>query len=158
VRQELGVGVCLLEDQYGFILHHHVMEKDIDIAVLMATEAKRKFSSLSSCSFDKGFYSPCNKTELQNVLDKVILPKKGELFRADKQIEFCEDFVQFRRKHAAVESAFNALENHGLDRCPDHGIDGFIRYVSLVVFAIYSSFRCKSSTERLEANQAAVEF
>jgi hypothetical protein len=34
-----------------------------------------------------------------------------------------------------VESAINALENHGLDRCLDHGIDGFKRYVSLAVLA-----------------------
>ncbi|NIS54759.1 MAG: ISNCY family transposase, partial [Aliifodinibius sp.] len=35
VPQELGLSVCILEDQYGFILHHHVMEKqkDVDIAV-----------------------------------------------------------------------------------------------------------------------------
>ena len=37
--------------------------------------------------------------------------------------------------HAAVESAINALEVHGLDRCPDHGLDGFRRYVSLAVVA-----------------------
>ena len=34
----------------------------------------------------------------------------------------------------AVESAINALEAHGLDRCPDHGIDGFKRYIALAVF------------------------
>ena len=27
VPQELGLCVCILEDQHGFILHHHVMEK-----------------------------------------------------------------------------------------------------------------------------------
>jgi len=27
------------------------------------------------------------------------------------------------------------LENHGLDRCPDHGIKGFKRYVGLFVLA-----------------------
>ena len=32
-----------------------------------------------------------------------------------------------------VESAINALENHGLNRCPDRGIEGFERYVSLAV-------------------------
>ena len=35
----------------------------------------------------------------------------------------------------AVESAINALEVHGLDRCPDHGIAGFRRYVALAVVA-----------------------
>jgi transposase, IS5 family len=34
-----------------------------------------------------------------------------------------------------VESAINALEAHGLDRCPDHAIDGFKRYVGLAVVA-----------------------
>ena len=34
-----------------------------------------------------------------------------------------------------MESAINALEAHGLDRCPDHGIDGFKRYVALAVVA-----------------------
>ena len=28
-----------------------------------------------------------------------------------------------------------SLEQHGLDRCPDHGIDGFKRYVALAVLA-----------------------
>jgi hypothetical protein len=32
-----------------------------------------------------------------------------------------------------VESGINALENHGLDRCLDHGLRGFERYVALAV-------------------------
>jgi transposase, IS5 family len=28
--QELGLKVCILEDQHGFILHHKVMEKQTD--------------------------------------------------------------------------------------------------------------------------------
>ena len=35
----------------------------------------------------------------------------------------------------AVESSINALENHGLDRCLDHGLHGFERYVALSVLA-----------------------
>ncbi len=62
-------------------------------------------------------------------------PKKGKLFQKDKQIEHSEEFVESRHKHAAVESAINALENHALDRCPDHGIVGFKRYVALAVLA-----------------------
>ena len=137
VPQELGLGVCILEDQYGFILHHHVMEnqQDVEIAVFMASEAKRKFASLSGCSFDKGFYSPENRKELQALLNEVVLPKKGKLSQKDKQTEHSEEFIESRHKHAAVESAINALENHALDRCPDHGIVGFKRYVALAVLA-----------------------
>ena len=137
VLQELGLGVCILQDQYGFILHHHVMEKqkDVDIAVMMVTEAKRKFPTLSVCSFDRGYYSPKNRDDLQELLDRVVLPKKGKLSGKDKEIERSEAFIESRRKHSAVESAINALENHGLDRCPDHGIIGFKRYVAISVLA-----------------------
>lgn len=137
VPQELGLGVCVLEDHHGFILHHHVMEKqkDVDIAQMMVNEAKQRFPGLSGCSFDKGFYSPDNRRALMDILDGLVMPKKGKLSKADKEIEHSDDFIQTRHKHAAVESAINALENHGLDRCRDHGIDGFKRYVALAVVA-----------------------
>ncbi len=63
VQQELGHRVSILEDQFGFILHHKVMEKQTDdkVAVSMVLEAKFKFKMLSSCSFDRGYYTPENK-------------------------------------------------------------------------------------------------
>mgnify|MGYP000691729676 CR=1 FL=1 len=61
--------------------------------------------------------------------------KKGKLSQKDKQIEHSEEFIESRHKHAAVESAINALENHALDRCPDHGSVGFKRYIALAVLA-----------------------
>jgi hypothetical protein len=137
VPQELGLSVCILEDQFGFILHHHVMEKqkDVDVAVSMVLEAKRKFPGLSVCSYDKGFYSRSNKQKLQTILDEVVLPKKGRLSESEKQAEHSDAFIAYRHQHAAVESAINALENHGLDRCLDFGLDGFKRYVALAVLS-----------------------
>jgi hypothetical protein len=137
VPQELGLRVCVLEDQYGFVLHHHVMQKQTDeaVAISMVRETKRRFSGLSSCSFDKGFYTPQNRRELDEILDMPILPKKGRLSEADRERQFAEAFVQGRQQHPAVESGIHALENHGLDRCPDHGLEGFIRYVGLAVVA-----------------------
>jgi len=137
ISQELGLRICIVEDQYGFILFHHVMQKQTDdrVTLHMVREAQKRFSELTSCSFDKGFYSPGNRRELQETIDFVILPKKGKLSLQDKEHEYSEAFVQGRRKHSAVESAINALEVHGLDRCPDHGVDGFERYVALAVLA-----------------------
>ncbi len=137
VSQELGLKVCVLKDQYGFILHHQVMEQQTDnkVAVAMAQGAKDRFPSLVSCSFDKGFYSPDNKGDLGKILDYVILPKKGRLSVKDKEIEHSKEFIKSRRKHSAVKSSINALENHGLDRCLDHGLYGFKRYVALSVLA-----------------------
>jgi len=135
VPVELGLRVCVLEDQHGFILHHMVMEKQTDdkVAVPMVEEAKSRFPNLSSCSFDKGFYTPENRKKLGGLIEGVILPKKGKVTGKDLEIETTDEFIQEKSKHAAVESAINALENHGLDRCPDHGIEGFKRYVALAV-------------------------
>ena len=137
VPQELGLRVCILKDEYSFILHHQVLEKQTDdkVAVSMVRGAKDRFPALNGCSFDKGFYTPSNILELKEIIDHVILPKKGRLSEKDKAVENSGDFVQARRGHSAVESAINALENHGLDRCPDHGTTAFKRYVGLAILA-----------------------
>ena len=64
-----------------------------------------------------------------------MLPWKGKLSAQRREIEQSKLFVTPRRQHAAVESAINALENHGLDRCLDHGLYGFNRYVALAVLS-----------------------
>ncbi len=135
VPVELGLKVCVLEDQYGFILHHRVMQDETDdqVAVLMIEQTKEHFPYLTSCSFDKGFHSPENQKELPKHLDRVILPKKGKLSQKDQEREYSNDFIKARHQHSAVESAINALGVHGLDRCLDYGIIGFKRYVSLAV-------------------------
>jgi hypothetical protein len=135
VPVELGVKVCIMEDHYQFILHHMVMEKKTDdqVAVPMVNETKKRFPSFSTCSFDKGFHSPSNQKELSEKLDVVALKRKGKLSQQAKAIEKSDEFKKAQHKHSAVESAINALEVHGLDMCPDHGIDGFKRYVSLAI-------------------------
>jgi hypothetical protein len=137
VSQELGLKVCIVKDQYGFILHHHVMQNETEdqIAVPIIEATRKRFSDFNSCSFDKGFHSPRNQEELVTILDKVILPRKGKLSAINKEVEESEEFIQARRKHSSVESSINALENHGLDRCLDHGINGFKRYIALAVVA-----------------------
>jgi hypothetical protein len=137
VPQELGLRVCILEAQYGFVLYHVVMQDQTDdaVAVAMIKETQARFSTLSSCSFDKGFYTPEVREKLEALLETLILPKKGKLSEQDRERQSSEEFVQGRKQHSAVESGINALENHGLDRCRDHGLCGFQRYVALAVVA-----------------------
>ncbi len=137
VIAELGLNVCIVKDQYGFLLYHHVMEHetDKDVAVTVIREVQKRFENFTGCSFDKGFHSPENQKELSTILDKLVLPRKGKLSAINKEIENSEEFKKARRKHSAVESAINALENGGLDRCPDHAIDGFKRYAGLSLLA-----------------------
>lgn len=137
VPVELGTKVCILEDQYQFILHHMVMQQQTDdqVAVPMVEGAKKRFPQLTVCSFDKGFHSSANQIALQAHLTLVVLPRKGKLSQSAQEIEQSADFVKARRAHSAVESAINALEVHGLDICLDHGIGGFKRYVAWAVVA-----------------------
>lgn len=137
VPQELGLKVCIVEDQHQFILHHRVMIKEGDeqVAVTMIDESIERFGPIGSASFDKGFHSPANQQDLRDRVEQVILPKKGKLSAAEKQHESSESFVQAKYQHSAVESAINALEQTGLDRCPDRGLDGFRRYTGIAVLA-----------------------
>ena len=137
ISQELGLRVAIVESTQGFVLHHQVMEQETDeqIAVEIIKETKAQFKNLRSCSFDKGFHSPDNQEKLATILDFCVLPKKGKLDKTQRAREASPRFKELRRKHAAVESAINALENHGLDRVLDYGIDGFKRYVALSVVA-----------------------
>ena len=137
VPVELGLNTCIMEDQYGYILHHRVMEGETDaaVAVPMVEETQARFPGLKQCSFDEGFYTPTNQEELRDLLAVSVLPQKGRLSPEEEAFESSDVFVAARRQHAAVESAINALEVHGLDRCPDHGIEGFKRYVALAVLA-----------------------
>jgi len=137
VPVELGLKVAILEDQYGFILGNQIMRNQTDeqVAVPIVQAAKDNFPRLNSCSFDKGFHSPSNQKALREILDAVALPKKGKLSIKDNEYQQSAQFKAIRKKHSAIESAINALEVHGLDRCPDKGINGFERYVGLAVVA-----------------------
>ncbi len=137
VPVELGLRICIMEDHHGFILHHQVMQKETDdkVAVSMVKDTQDKFPAFNACSFDKGFHSLDNQQRLKESLDQVVLPKKGKLSKADKEREYADEFVQARKQHSAVESAINALQVHGLDKCLDHGIDGFERYAALAVLS-----------------------
>lgn len=137
VPVELGLRVCVMEDSNRFILHHQVMEKQTDdqIAIDMVAETKKRFSELQSVSMDKGFHSPANQQALKEHVEYVVLPRKGRRTQAIMEQESEAEFVRLRCQHSAVESAINALEVHGLDRCLDHGVIGFKRYVALAVVA-----------------------
>ena len=128
------------------------------IVVPLMRETKERFPDLVSCSFDKGFYNPDNRRQLEEIFDLVVLPKKGRRSEEEKAFESSDVFTQQRRKHSAVESGINALENHGLDRCLDHGLRGFERYVALAVVSrniqILGTILWKRKVRRLQREQA----
>ena len=110
-------------------------ESDVDLVPGIIEDTKEKYPQLRGCSFDKGFWSPRGKAALEKVLELPVLPKKGRLSKADKQREGAAEFRAARRKHPAVESAINNLEQRGLDRIREKDKDGFARMVALSILA-----------------------
>ena len=137
VPVEFGVPVCVMEDEYQFILHHEILwhGSDVDVAVPMVERTQRRFPEFRKCSFDRGFHSPENRRRLDELLEHNVLPQKGRLSQADQQRESATEFVKMRKQHPAVESAINNLEHRGLDRVRSHGTWGFERMVGLSILA-----------------------
>ena len=117
VKAELGLPVCFLEDQHQFILQHEVLRQgvDSDMIVPFIKQAKQRYRSITSCSMDKGYYTPANRDALN------VMPKKGGRNQADQARERAPAFVQARRRHPGIESAINHLNHCGLDRIRTHG-------------------------------------
>lgn len=137
-RVDLGLNVVIASDQYDYIVAHRVLEgeHELESAKPLITHIRQKFTfKIASLSFDKGFWSPENRQALEPLVELLVLPKKGKRNAAENDHEHTDKFIQYRHKHAAVESNINCLNHHSLDRCPDHGIGHFRSYVSLGILA-----------------------
>ena len=88
-------------------------------------------------SGDRGLYSPRNERIAgDRGVKRVILPQSGKKSAARKQYERQPWFVRGRRWHAGVEGRISVLKRRfGLDRCLDHGPDGFEKWVGWAVIA-----------------------
>ncbi len=84
VPVELGMRVCVVEDQYRFILHHQIMEKTTDdqIAVSIVKQTQTRFPVLKAISMDKGFHSPSNQTQLKEILRAGCIAEEGSINRS----------------------------------------------------------------------------
>jgi hypothetical protein len=133
---ELGKNLAITTDQYGLIVDYHIMEQETDnqIVLDLAIRMLNNFK-VDTWSFDKGFFCKENKELLEEQITKVIMPKKGKCNKAEREEEATRSFTNLRKKHSAIESNINELENRGLDRCPDRSYPHFKRYVGLGVSA-----------------------
>ena len=112
-----------------------IVLKDEKVAVSILEGTKKVYPQIKQASFDKGFYSVDNKTSLEQIVDRLIMTRKGKLTKVEKELERDKEYVQARNEHRAVESGISALINRGLDRCLDHGIEGLCRYAAFSVTA-----------------------
>ena len=56
---------------------------------------------------------------------QVVMPKKGKQSKKEQIEQSEEEYRSLRNKHSAVESNINELEQSGLDRVKDKGLNGF---------------------------------
>ncbi len=81
---------------------------------------------------DRGYVEHGNAFSISRIVCGVIF---GTCPKRPKGLECNEGFPQGKRKYSTVESGINALQNHGLNRCPDNAIAGLRRYVPISVLA-----------------------
>jgi transposase, IS5 family len=88
-------------------------------------------------SADRGVHSSHNEQVAQELgVKRVILPQPGRKSEVRKQYEKQRWFQQGRKWHAGVEGRISVLKRrHELDRCRDHGRQGFDKWVGWGVIA-----------------------
>lgn len=88
-------------------------------------------------SADRGVSSQPNEDyAIDKGIKRVILPKAGYKSQARRDHERQSWFRRGRRYHAGVEGRISVLKRkHGLDRCLNHGEDGFERWVGWGIIA-----------------------
>lgn len=153
---ELGHRLLVATDQDRLIQDYDTLLNQVDMgqSVPVTDRLLGRYGEgrIASISFDKGFTRAADRELLGLFIPTVVMPKRGKKNAAETAAESEPGFVGLRRAHSAVESAINALEHHGLNRCLDVGLEGYGRYVGLGVLA----YNLHVIGERLQEKHRAV--
>ena len=138
-KVELGHRFLVATDQHQLIQDYDVLQQtaEVDQSILVADRLLGRYGpgSLASLSFDKGFTRTPDRELLGLYVPTVVMPKRGKKNAAETEREKGKQFVALRHQHSAVESEINSLEHHGLNRCLDVGLEGYLRYVGCGVMS-----------------------
>ena len=136
---ELGHRLLIATDQHQLIQDYDVPVQgaDVDQSVPVADRLLGRYGAgaIASLSFDKGFTRAEDRELLSLYVPEVVMPKRGKKNAAETAREGQKTFVALRKQHSAVESDINSLEHHGLNRCLDAGLEGYLRYVGYGVLS-----------------------
>ena len=136
---ELGHKFLIATDQQQLIQDYAVLlgEAEVDQSIPVTDRLLGRYGagSVASLSFDKGFTRTADRELLELYVPLVVMPKRGKKNAAETERESGKQFVALRKQHSAVESEINSLEHHGLNRCLDVGLKGYLRYAGLGVMS-----------------------
>ncbi len=135
---EFGHRVIVSQDMAGFITGKRMESgyTDSEICVDFIKDLQKRFECKIDCvTFDKGFFSKENKTELEGIVETVILPSKGKKTKEEKE-SHDESYYENKNWHSGIESAISCLERgNNLGLCLDKGLEGFDRCVAASILA-----------------------
>lgn len=132
---EYGHKVWLDEVDGGIVTRWEVLEGNPNDEQQWLPSLEHHFANFgrppNQMSADRGVHSLQNeKVAQERGVQRVILPQPGRKNEARKQHEKQRWFQQGRHWHAGVEGRISVLKRrHELDRCRDHGIQGFGRWI-----------------------------
>jgi hypothetical protein len=135
---QFGRQVLVFEDAAGFILRGVLMNRDEGDKNVAVAETKRLQETFQNrvkrLSFDRGFHSPDNQTELSELVEHLCLPKPGSKQSVVQLAGADDEFLAAQQNHPGVESAIGALQSgNAMKRCRDRSEIGFERYMHLAI-------------------------
>ncbi len=135
---QFGRQVLVFEDAAGLIIRGVLLDRDEgdkDVAVRETQWLQDEFNhGVKRLSFDRGFHSPTNQTELSDLVDHLCLPKPGAKQSVVQLAEADDEFVAAQQNHSGVESAIGALQSgNALKRCRDRSEIGLERYLQIAI-------------------------
>lgn len=136
ILQELGVPVAVVEDAHQFVLGHGILWNgtDKDIAVRLMKQVQERFPEFRlTCSFDRSFYSPGVRDELDTMLAVTAMSKKGGLTRKERVRQSSPEYKEARQGHSGVESCMNNLNHRRMDVVREVSPEAFERAIALSV-------------------------
>jgi IS5 family transposase len=138
---EFGHMVWLGEVEGGFIAQYQVLDgnpaDESQWQPMLESHVQQFGQPPQQASADRGVHSRDNEAWATKLgVKRVILPKPGRKSESRRQHEKQRWFRRGRRFHAGVEGRISVIKRkHGLDRCRNHGRNGFECWVGWGVIA-----------------------
>lgn len=135
---QFGRLVMVYEDAAGFLSHYYLMgreEMDADVVIEQTKIAQSKHQDeIEDASFDRGYFSPTNQTELATIVEHPCLPPRHRNQYAQWLQSASVRIHNSRRHHSGIESAIGSFQRgNGMKRCRDKTEAGLERYLGLAV-------------------------
>ena len=110
-------------------------ELDSQVVVEQTKIAQRKHGGeIEEASFDRGYFSADNQTQLESIVDHPCLPPRHRNQYAKWLADASDRTLEARNRHSGIESAIGAFQSgNGMKRCRDRTEQGLARYLGLAV-------------------------